>query len=56
MFKVSKLLHSNVLSTNTSEFNHSTSTVQLVESGRFIDLYVCLVVHTDAKLLQAVCL
>ena len=54
MFQVSKLLRLKVLSTNMSEFSHSA--VQLVDKVDFMNLYVCLVVHTDAKLQQDVCL
>ena len=55
MFQVSKSLRSKFYQQiGLNIYSHSA--IQLVDKGRFIILYVCLVVHTDAKLQQAVLL
>ena len=53
MFQVSKLLRSKVLSTLGL---HLVLYCSACGQGRVINLYVCLVVHTDTKLQQAMCL
>ena len=46
------LLRSKVLSTNRSGLGHSN--VQLMNNADSLNLYMCLAVHTDAKLQQVV--